>query len=167
MFENLIPDVVFSRISDISPEWLRDVRGVGGVICDLDNTLAAYGEKNPSPELSGWFGRLREAGLKAIILSNNKSDRVMNFAAKLGVFAIRGAGKPKTYGFMAAAVRLGLAPERIAVIGDQIFTDIYGAKKSGMSALLVGHDQIDRNPLFRIRRAVEIPFIRRCADIHR
>ena len=165
MFENLIPDAVFSRISDISPEWLLEDCGVSGVICDLDNPLAGYMEKSPSPELSGWFARLREAGLKALILSNNKSDRVMSFASKLGVSAIRGAGKPRTGGFVKAAAMLGLAPERIAVIGDQIFTDVYGAKKSGMPALLVGHDQIDKNPLFWLRRAFESPFISRCGNV--
>lgn len=139
-------------------------RGVRVLFADLDNTLARYGEGEPSPRLQDWAAALEERGIRLFVLSNSrKATRADRFCAALGIPYLKHAGKPKKGGFQRAMALNGVTPDQCAIVGDQIFTDILGGNRSGVFSILVRPLAIDN--LFRaLRYGVETPFRLLCRD---
>ncbi len=132
----MVPDEYVTDVTQIEPKDLEH-RGIDAVICDVDNTLVPYGsEEIPSDTLS-WFGSLREQGLKIALVSNALSRRVTRVACMLDVPAVPQANKPRRGGYRRALDMLQAEPERTAVIGDQLFTDVIGGNRLGMYTVLV------------------------------
>lgn len=156
-----VPQERYESIYEIDGKALRD-RGVRLLLLDLDNTISPYGSNTPSRELMEWVTELRGAGVEPYILSNSrKPTRVQEFAGKLGVPFRRRAGKPKRGGFLAAMREMGCGKEETAMVGDQIFTDILGANRTGIYSFLVRPLRLDT--IFRaLRYGLETPF-RLCA----
>lgn len=126
----LIPDYVFDSVYDIAPGFLRE-RGVRAVLIDLDGTVASHKAALPPEALEPFLRGLRDAGLQVMVFSNNRKKRVARFCAALGVQFTSRAGKPFRRGFRRAAERLGVPLAQTAVIGDQIFTDVFGGNRAG------------------------------------
>ncbi len=84
-----------------------------------------------------WVGRARSFGLKVAIVSNNTYSRVDDVSSKLGVIALSAAFKPRRSPFRLIASHFSLLPAEIAVVGDQLFTDILGGNRCGMYTILV------------------------------
>lgn len=155
-----LPDAVYDKVTDIEVESLVEM-GIQGLALDVDNTIAKYSEDLPAPEITRWIGQMRDEGFPIIIVSNSRKEkRVPNISRALGLPYIVKAGKPSRRGFIEATRILELDPQKVAVIGDQIFTDILGAKRAGCKAIIVYPRGISENPFFRLRRLVETPFIR-------
>ena len=134
---SLIPDRVFARYTDLTPQVLKDL-GVGLLLCDLDYTLAPRSMAEPDEKLHEWLERCREAGITVMILSNNRSPRrVEAFCSRLGIRYVGHAGKPKTRGYREAMEIAGASREETAMVGDKLLTDVLGAKRSGVLALMV------------------------------
>ncbi|MBS4022809.1 MAG: YqeG family HAD IIIA-type phosphatase [Dethiobacter sp.] len=137
MFNKLRPDQMVDSIYDIDYLKLAE-HGIKGVIADLDNTLIPWDTDEISQDLLNWVDALKSAGLKLAILSNSFSlSRVENMSAKLDIFAASKAIKPRRGGFRNIAAHFGLSPNQMAVIGDQLFTDILGGNRAGMHTILV------------------------------
>lgn len=134
--KNLIPDLHVNSIYDIDIQALKQ-RGVKGIITDLDNTLIEWDRPQATPELMEWLNRLKQEGFKVIVVSNNNQIRVSAFAEPIGIPYIHAAKKPTRTPFQDAILRLGLSPEEIVVIGDQMFTDVLGGNRSGLYTILV------------------------------
>ena len=83
-----------------------------------------------------WVAEAHGRGLRIVMLSNNFSERVRTIAAQLGVGCIPNALKPLPFGFSAGQARLGLRRREIAVVGDQLFTDVLGGKLCGLYTIL-------------------------------
>ncbi len=160
---NLIPNFLFESIYAIDPARLR-ARGVTLLLADLDNTLAPYGVKTPSEEVRAWKAGLEAAGITLFILSNSrKPGRAARFAQDLGVPYEGHAGKPKGGGFRRAMERCGAQPAQTAIVGDQIFTDIWGGNRAGVLTLMV--KPIEFGTVFRaLRYGIETPFRCQGAD---
>ena len=140
-------------------------RGIRLLLADLDNTLVPYSVSLPDDRLREWKKELRAHGVELFILSNSRKkgagqgmSRVERFARELDVPYIRRAGKPGTASFYKAMERMGAAGEQTAIVGDQIFTDILGASRAGVTPLLVLPIRLAGNPGRYLRYAVEIPF---------
>ena len=134
---SLIPDQVFDRYTRITPQFLRE-RGVRLLLCDLDYTLAPRSVSAPDGALRAWLDRCREAGVTVAILSNNRSPRrVEAFCGALGIWYVGHAGKPSVKGFRRAMDQAGAGPEETAMLGDKLLTDVLGARRSGVKALMV------------------------------
>lgn len=156
----LIPDHVFGSIYELSPEVLQST-GIRLVLCDLDNTLAPYEAAAPSPALVAWKEELERSGVTLFVVSNSrKGRRCPDFCAALGVPYVRHAGKPGVKGFRAALEQTGISAGHALMVGDQIFTDILGANRAGIRSLLVRPMAWGKNPLRRVRYALETPFRR-------
>ena len=153
----LIPDAAFNRVTDIRAGFLTE-RGIAGVIVDVDNTLGSYRESEPSEPIISWVKTIMQSGIKVGILSNNREQRVKSFSAPLGVDYFYRARKPSRRGFVHLAQKMGLRAEHVAVVGDQIFTDILGAKRSGMIGIIVKPTMLRSNPLLLARYLFELPF---------
>ena len=153
----LIPDCVFESIYALSPDVLRRM-GVRLVLCDLDNTLAPYEESAPSPALLAWKAELEQSGITLFVVSNSrKSRRCPDFCAALGVPFVHHAGKPSPRGFLLALAEADVPAAQAVMVGDQIFTDIWGANRAGIRAILVKPMAWGKNPMRRVRYALEAP----------
>ena len=160
---NLIPDYLFESIYTIDIERLR-ARGVTLLLADLDNTLIPYSQKMPTQEIRDWRDRLHAAGITLFILSNSrKPGRAKRFAEALEVPYMGHAGKPRSGGFVRAMAQMGVTPSQTAIVGDQIFTDIWGGNNAGVLTLMVR--PIEFGTLFRkARYGVETPFRSRAKE---
>lgn len=134
---SLIPDRVFDRYSDITAQMLLD-RGVKLLLCDLDYTLAPRAVAVPNDALRRWLDEMRTAGITVMILSNNRSgERVNTFCKDLRIPYVGHAGKPSRRGYREAMQKAGVSTAQTAMLGDKLLTDVLGAKRSGVLALMV------------------------------
>ena len=129
------PDRFAPRLHNVSLDDLAG-RGIRGLILDLDNTMVAYRQSEIVQDHLSWVQEAHERGFKMVMLSNNFTQRVTTVAAQLGIDCIPNALKPLPAGFMRAKSVLGLRSREIAVVGDQLFTDILGAKMLGFYTIL-------------------------------
>ena len=155
---SLFPHGFYESVLDITPRALT-ARGITLLLADLDNTLVPYRVPSPTPELAAWRDRLKEGGVELFLLSNSRRPgRAQSFARELGIPFLGRAGKPGRRGFAAAMAQMGRTPEQTAIVGDQIFTDILGGRRAGVTALLVRPIRLAGNPGRYLRYAVETPF---------
>ena len=115
-------------------QWKR--KGIRGVLFDIDNTLVPHGAP-ADPEAVRLFQQLRDIGFSCCLVSNNRKKRVEPFAASVGAQFIEMAAKPSRKGYERAMERLGTNTGNTVFIGDQLFTDIWGAKNAGLRNILV------------------------------
>lgn len=123
------------RIHDISLDVLEQ-DGVRGVIVDLDNTLVGYRHAAPDEEVAAWVRDATSRGMKVAVVTNNATQWARDVAEELGVPCIPDAGKPSPRGFLRGLEVLGTDKHETIVIGDQVFTDVLGAKLFGMKVIL-------------------------------
>lgn len=110
--------------------------GYRGLIFDIDNTLVPHGA--PADERAKQlFCHLKKLGFKCMFLSNNKEPRVKLFADEVAYPYIFKAGKPKTANYKKAMELMHCTQKNTIFIGDQIFTDVYGANRAGIRTILV------------------------------
>ncbi len=135
MLEKLYPGEYLDSAYQIDFKKLYS-EGYRGVIFDIDNTLVPHGA--PSDERSGaLFRKLHMIGWKTLVLSNNKEPRVKMFADAAGTDYIYKAGKPGRQGYLDAMKQMGTGLSDTLFVGDQIFTDIWGANRVGIRTILV------------------------------
>ena len=132
----LYPDAYFKKVEDITIEFLQKNR-LKVLILDVDNTLIDY-NKNLSKDIIKWAEELKGQGTKLYILSNtNNKEKVEKVAEKIGIPYKFFAKKPLKTGFLKIQKELNEKAERIAVVGDQIFTDVLGGNRCKMFTILV------------------------------
>ena len=130
------PKGYFNKVSEISLKYLKE-NNIKGLILDVDNTLIDY-YKNISEDTINWANELKQNGIKMCILSNsNKKEKVREVARKLKLEYRYFGMKPLKRGFKKAKQILDLENTEIAVVGDQIFTDVIGANRMKMHSILV------------------------------
>lgn len=129
------PDIYLDSAYEIDFEALYQ-KGFRGVIFDIDNTLVPHGA--PADDRSiALFGSLHKIGFESVLLSNNKEPRVKSFNDKVHSRYIYKAGKPGKKGYLAAMELMGTKPSNTLFVGDQLFTDVWGAKRTGILTYLV------------------------------
>ena len=131
----LRPDGYAPSLSGVSLDDLEK-RGFRGIIVDLDNTLVGYGLRDLADVDRAWVARARERGFRICLVSNNFTGRVERISGELGVPGISSALKPLPRGFLAALKVLETPRSATVVVGDQLFTDVLGAKFLGLHAIL-------------------------------
>jgi HAD superfamily phosphatase (TIGR01668 family) len=154
------PDHEVATLPDVSIDELW-ARGFRGLIIDLDNTVCGYHESTLAPGVREWVGAAKARGFALVLVSNNFRERVAAVGAQLDVPTVSNALKPLPRGFLLALHRLGTARAHTAVIGDQLFTDVLGAKLLGLHAVLTQPLVAQDFPLTRILRMLERVFFAR------
>ena len=169
--EAYFPDRYINRITDINSDFFKE-EDIKGVIIDIDNTVIDA-KKNVIDGLIEWKNELTENDIEVIILSNTVDrPKVATIANLLDVDYFIFGRKPNLGGFNKARKHLNLPAENMAVIGDQIFTDILGANKAGMLSVLVNplQEQLDyfitkwRRPFEERVLAKYLKFIKETGD---
>ena len=141
MFKKLYPYEYVESVFSIDYNKLYN-KGYRGIMFDIDNTLVPHG-KDSTKEIDELFKTIHKIGFTTLLLSNNNEERVKRFLKNIDSPYIHNANKPKTKNYFKAIEMMNIKKEEILFIGDQIFTDIYGANKSGIANILVkfiGHD---------------------------
>lgn len=110
--------------------------GIKGVIFDIDNTLVPHGMA-ANQQAIAMFQELHQMGMQTVLLSNNKEPRVKGFARQVCSQYIYKAGKPGKSGYLKAMKLMESTIENTLFVGDQLFTDIWGANRLGMKTILV------------------------------
>lgn len=135
MFRRFYPDHYVDSAYGIDFESLYE-KGFRGIVFDIDNTLVPHGA--PADERSvHLMKRLSGIGYHVMMLSNNKEPRVKMFCDAAGTDYIDKANKPFVANYLTAMERMGTAADNTLFVGDQLFTDVWGAKKAGMTTYLV------------------------------
>ena len=135
MFERFFPDRYVASTYIIDYEKLYE-EGVRGLIFDIDNTLVPHGA--PADERAvRLFARLKDIGFRCCLISNNQEKRVKTFNEPIRVDYVYNAHKPSVKNYIKAMEIMGTDRESTVFIGDQLFTDVWGAKRAGIPNILV------------------------------
>ncbi len=135
MFKNLYPDEYLDGIDSIDLEMYYN-QGIRGIITDVDNTIVPHGAPADQHAID-WFKEVHDMGIDTCIISNNDEPRVQPFADKVGSKYIFNAHKPSTKNYNRAMELMGTDTKSTLFVGDQIFTDIWGANKTGVQSVMV------------------------------
>jgi HAD superfamily phosphatase (TIGR01668 family) len=130
------------------------------LIFDLDNTLAPYEVSRPQAKVVALMKRLQRTGFKICLLTNNTEKRMKPFNEYLGVPAVHGAMKPLTAGVTRAMNEIGAVREETAIIGDQLFSDVWAGKLAKLTTILV--KPVSKKDIITVRwkRYFERPLIK-------
>ena len=129
-------------------------KGYRGLLIDIDNTLVEHGA--PSNQKSeAFFKMLHQTGWKTCIISNNDEARVKPFAEQVQSSYISKAGKPLVQGYQKGMSEMGTTQSDTLFMGDQIFTDILGANRTGIKSILVKPLKLDHKFFILLKRAGE------------
>lgn len=135
IFEGLFPSVWLDSVYQVDFKTYYD-QGYRGIIFDVDNTLVPHGAP-ATEEAIAFFEKLREIGFDTMLLSNNKEPRVKSFALDVKSKYIYKADKPSRKGYEKAVADMGITKETALFVGDQLFTDVWGANRSGIYSILL------------------------------
>ncbi len=160
-----LPDYIFNKFTDITPEFLRDL-GISALLVDIDNTLAPYEEATPNETVIKWIEELRDNGISIALISNNNAERVELFNRELSLVAFSKSGKPFPKNLRAAMEKLGSDKRNTAMLGDQLLTDAAAGKNIGLTTIIVPPINDRKSAFFRFKRALEVPTIRKYVKIH-
>lgn len=135
MFEMFFPDryVVSAYVVDFEKLYEEGVRGL---IFDIDNTLVPHGEPADQRAVA-LFQRLKKIGFRCCLISNNQEPRVAMFNEPIQVDYVCNAHKPSTKNYRRAMEIMDTDTTNTVFIGDQLFTDVWGAKRAGIPNILV------------------------------
>ena len=111
-------------------------KGYRGVIFDIDNTLVPHGAPADA-RAEALFSHLKSIGFSCCLLSNNQRPRVELFNKNIGVNFIEDAHKPSVKSYQKAMKMMGTDTENTLFVGDQLFTDVFGARRTGIHSILV------------------------------
>lgn len=161
----LVPDYMFENYREITPAFLHSI-GIRALLIDIDNTLAPYEQDEPDDRIREWFEELKQNGIVAALVSNNHAPRVELFNQSLGLLAYADSKKPSKRTLVRAMKELGVSADETAMLGDQLLTDVYAGKHTGLRALTVPPIKDKTNLFFRFKRWCERPFIRKYAKEH-
>ena len=164
--KRFVPDEFHDDIYSIDLDSLKQ-RGIKAVLLEIDNTLVTYDDPEPTEKVLGWLAELEKRNIRAAFISNNHRGRVERFNAGLGFPAYCDSGKPSTKYYKIALAEMGAGVDSAAVIGDQVFTDVWSGKRLGAYTVLVRPIKDKTSLFFRFKRALEKPVMRRYRKIHR
>ncbi len=154
MLKRLFPNQIVDSIYDVEYTKLYK-EGVRGLLFDIDNTLVPCHVEHPDTNIIDLFMSLKEKGFTIALVSNNNKKRVLRFNEKLKLLAYPKAKKPFTRNLKRAMQSIQSSKDTTALIGDQIFTDIYGGNKLGIRTILVNPLSEKEHWFTKIKRGTE------------
>lgn len=161
--EKYVPDLYQKSIYTIDYTKLKN-RGIKCLLFDLDNTIVPIKMKAPSNKIKELFTTLKRKGFKIIIFSNSPKSRLKPFKEQLNVDCSASSHKPSIKKFNQILTVYGYDVSEVAIIGDEMLTDILGGNKIGITTILV--NPVGKKDFFfaAIRRKLEKHIMKRLRD---
>ena len=154
---SLLPKCIIDTPMALTPQLLQQW-GVDLLMLDFDNTIIPYTTDVPTPQMEGWLQELLSSPVQVCVVSNSSNQRVNRFCDRRGVDCITNARKPFSKGICQCLEKYGVKPQRAALVGDQIYTDVLGANCAGVKSILVKPIN-NHNIWLKLRHGLEKPFI--------
>lgn len=129
------PNYYIHRFNALRPQYLLD-HGIKILICDIDNTLVAHDVAKPDEDVLVFLSAIKKAGIQVVFISNNVEERVETFAKGLGFSYYAFALKPLPLTYWKMLKEQKVKKKEVAVLGDQLMTDILGANFVGLHTIL-------------------------------
>lgn len=148
------PNLYLDSILQITPKLLEKI-GVCAIILDVDNTIRQYKTKEISYKVLNWVNLIKNAKISIVILSNNLNKNVEPVAKILNLPYYGLGFKPFPFGLKKAAKKLNVNKKQIVVVGDQVFTDIFGGNLQGFKTILIKPMKEEKSLFWKIRRKLE------------
>lgn len=130
------PRRVARALPDLDPGALYR-QGIRGLVVDVDNTLVPYGSAAPTEDARRWIAGAKAAGLRLVLVTNNRTRRARALAESLDLPVAAGLMKPSTSGLRRALAMMETTPRETALVGDQLLTDILAGNRLGLFTILV------------------------------
>ena len=150
----LKPDVKLHGITDITVELLKN-HDIKALLLDVDNTMSTHHGTILTEGLMERIDKMQQSGIKLMVLSNSKRFRIQPFAARIGLPFISLGCKPLPTGYLRGVKAVGEKRNNVAIVGDQIFTDILGGNAVGVKTILLTPIKPEDGCSFKIRRKLE------------
>ena len=150
----LKPDIKLHGITDITVELLNKYN-IKALLLDVDNTMSTHHGTILTDGLMDWIERMQQSGIKLMVLSNSKRKRIEPFAARIGLPFISLGCKPLPTGYWRGVKALGEKGKNVAIVGDQIFTDVLGGNAVGVKTILLTPIKPEDGWSFKLRRKLE------------
>jgi len=154
MLKNFYPSLILNDIYEIDIDKLKK-NNITLLIFDIDNTLVPYHEPNASERILSYMKNLEDHGFSVALVSNNRAERVEKFNQSLSLFHVASAMKPFKRGLKHVMRHFNATKQSTAIIGDQIFTDVYGGNRLGVFTILVTPIERKEGLFFRFKRRME------------
>lgn len=132
------PDMTINTVTDLDEKtinYIKEKFKIEGIILDVDDTIRKN-MKNIPPCTSKWLDQIKKQ-LKVIVVSNGIDKNIQRYLKEKNIDYIGFATKPLKINFKRACKKMNLSPEKVLVIGDSLFADIYGGKRNNMWSVLV------------------------------
>ena len=139
--KNVIPNSYYQSVYDIDYSKLKK-ENIDTILFDIDNTIANVDDTNIPYKTKELISNLKKQNFKILLFSNNHKERVEPVSKTLNLKALSDAGKPAKKAYQKALKQINSKKENTVAIGDQLLSDIVGAKKYGLKAILV--DQLSK-----------------------
>jgi HAD superfamily phosphatase (TIGR01668 family) len=136
MIEKFRPNKYYTNVFSVDFNKLKN-QGIKVVACDLDNTLVPHDIKEANEEVQELINKVKSLGMDFVIISNNHEKRVSNFAGGLDIQYYYDARKPLPKVMKKILSKYHIKKNELALIGDQIMTDVFGANSFGITSILV------------------------------
>lgn len=134
--EEYLPDIYQKSIYTIDYSKLLN-RGIKCILFDLDNTIVSPFSSEAPQKAKELFTGLKQKGFKIVIFTNSPKIRLKGFKNFFGVDGVSSACKPFTGKLRRLLKEYGYAVNEVAIIGDQLMTDIKVGNKVGITTILV------------------------------
>lgn len=148
------PDVKLHGITDITVELLNKYN-IKALLLDVDNTMSTHHGTILTDGLMEWIANMQQNNIKLMVLSNSKKKRIEPFAKRIGLPFISLGCKPLPTGYMRGVKALKEKRKSVAIVGDQIFTDVLGGNVVGVKTILLTPIKPEDGWSFKIRRKLE------------
>ena len=133
----IMPNMYAKNFYTINFKYLLDNK-ITNLIIDIDGTILPADDKNVPGVLVEKINILKEKGFRICLVSNNNKARVEPVAKVLDVDYLYKADKPLKACYDKALEILKVSDlDKVAMIGDQMLTDVYGANNYGIYSILV------------------------------
>lgn len=156
----LLPDKLFNGLTDIKIKDLDELN-IKAVLLDVDNTLAVDHGTTLTENAQQWIDEVLQSGRKIMIMSNGRKKRLRKLLGTVDLKCVSMSAKPLPFSYWLSAVRLKTPIKSVLMIGDQLFTDVLGARLSGAKAFLVKPIKPEVKPSFILRRRIESRYLKK------
>ena len=155
-----LPNYFFNKIWDITEEDLKKI-GARLLILDVDNTLTEHKQIFLHPKAEEWLSMVRNnTQIQLVIMSNTNNLKIKKIAEEKGIPYLGNAHKPLSSGFKMVLNKFDVQKSSVAIIGDQIYTDILGGNLFGITTILVTPIKLENTFFFKLKRKLEVPFLK-------